>query len=770
MDARGLKSLATSIILQIIFFWALQEKGLLDENQDYMVSKFFEIQNATYDPTISDFYSFLIQLTDTVYTSVSPDPIANKTLGQIYFLIRDAALMDSRVARTITVPDSAFHDGTSDTGSQNVLIYIKGRINAPILNVLIWWRKQGKTLNEYILGSIKDVLLSQENKRKTGLYYTPPEITSYICRHSLDIWLQGRIQAKYDTWCRDILGFIKDADGERLAWIFEELVGLKVLDPACGSGHFLTTFAEMLSKLYMFIYWKAIKMPDLPDNSTLHQFIADFGEKKEEMVQKAIISEYIIPGNLYGVDIDEIAVRVARSRLLLLMLQDVKSPMKRTIFGRTNHTLNLKCGNTMVGFINLDDADCKLSKIEVNLDASGGKHASSGKRCHDIDRYTLTRELEKFLNSKEGCLHKLKVFHWCIEFPEVFKSIEPGFDIIISNPPYIDYRAIDEDERRYFREFLESTGVKAKYNLYIPFTERCMQLLKNDGVLGLIMPQKWLSASMGIKLRELMMKSMHVREIVDLMDITPPLFKNATFTNLCIIILSKMKGDQKEEKKSTNVKCNVKKIEDLCDNNGINIDIMKITRFKDKILIPSLCINWIREIFTAAYENSFKLGSVLHLNWGSSQSYGKLLSKTPRPGMIPLVQTKDIGQFQLKWQGFYIKKDFYSKVKLEKFNKIKLVISRRSPSIRAAIDYHGFALGKVSFSVNATSRLGYFCCLLNSKLFNFIYKVIFKTQHPGGSFQYDKNYLYYLPLKIMDDKMVNIYLLLNTCLSIGDHL
>ncbi|MHA1714981.1 MAG: hypothetical protein ACTSXP_05025, partial [Promethearchaeota archaeon] len=59
MDARGLKSLATSIILQIIFFWALQEKGLLDENQDYMVSKFFEIQNATYDPTISDFYSFL---------------------------------------------------------------------------------------------------------------------------------------------------------------------------------------------------------------------------------------------------------------------------------------------------------------------------------------------------------------------------------------------------------------------------------------------------------------------------------------------------------------------------------------------------------------------------------------------------------------------------------------------------------------------------------------------------------------------------------------
>lgn len=88
---------------------------------------------------------------------------------------------------------------------------------------------------------------------------------------------------------------------------------------------------------------------------------------------------------------------------------------------------------------------------------------------------------------------KIKVFHWGLEFDEIFSlnktNEEKGFDIVIGNPPYIKARDTKGDD---IRELLEKNGMyKSLYkmwDMYIPFIERGLKLLKQDGIFTMIIP------------------------------------------------------------------------------------------------------------------------------------------------------------------------------------------------------------------------------------------------------------------------------------------
>ena len=124
-------------------------------------------------------------------------------------------------------------------------------------------------------------------RKEHGIYYTPAFIVDYIVRHAL-----GPILDK----CKTI----------------DQLLKIKILDPACGSGSFLIKALELLVEKYK-----------------------SLGYKADEMTKMIILTQ-----NLYGVDLDEQAVEITRLNLLINSLN------KRTLMPSLEN--NIKCGNSLI--------------------------------------------------------------------------------------------------------------------------------------------------------------------------------------------------------------------------------------------------------------------------------------------------------------------------------------------------------------------------------------------------------------------------------------
>ncbi len=161
--------------------------------------------------------------------------------------------------------------------------------------VLNRWNKEGKIITDYLIGSFYESVLSPDVKRGRGCYYTPREITQFMCRELL-----------------------KDCgDPDRL----------RILDPAVGSGHFLVSCLE-----------------------TLLDLLRRSGKADPE----CILIRKILENNLYGVDIDPTAVKVTRARLTLVLLDKCRPPPEVTDKLK-EPKLNIKEGNALIGPIREDD-------------------------------------------------------------------------------------------------------------------------------------------------------------------------------------------------------------------------------------------------------------------------------------------------------------------------------------------------------------------------------------------------------------------------------
>lgn len=125
-------------------------------------------------------------------------------------------------------------------------------------------------------------------------------------------------------------------------------------------------------------------------------------------------------------------------------------------------------------------------------------------------------------------------FNWEEEFPNIME--EGGFDIVIGNPPYVNVYQMEPREREFFTNSNKFKSPHMKYDIYVLFVERGLQLLKDGGFLGFILPYPVLSQPYARKLRNLILDTCCIECIVDLS--THRVFKEAMVEN-CILILKK---------------------------------------------------------------------------------------------------------------------------------------------------------------------------------------------------------------------------------------
>jgi type I restriction-modification system DNA methylase subunit len=552
----------------------------------------------------------------------------------------------------------------------------------------------------------------KQHRKEQGIYYTPKFVTDYIVKETVGRFLQEHS--------------------------YNENLNIKILDPACGSGSFLIRAYDELLNYHADVRSKSATEMDSFDRMP------------------------ILTGNIFGVDLDQQAVEIARLNLLLrgLAKRDHLPPL----------TDNIKRGNSLI----------------------------SG----------TDEELKGYFGKNWRDKHP---FNWEYEFKDIMAN--GGFDVVIGNPPYIEFKKLDSALKTNLNDKFESA--KGKYDIYVAFLERSIFLLKSGGYLGFICPTMFMKRDYGKAIRGFLAKNCTLRAFIDFSDnqifgealnyVGIFIFqKTIDLNNRCITRVLKSNPNL-----SINEIANIIKSNDS-DNTSIETYLSETNNFNDNI--------WFLK-----KTDSFDISSVLHRTkhtvlgdicnniWEGIAS-GKdevfyiekkeTINNQIENGLIhPLLRGKDVSRYSalvaINYNVIYpydldtkepISEDvlynnypntykyltnnknklkgrpyFDSSGKLwyelwcerqpKQFQQIKIVVPEIANKNNFTIDYTGSFFNTKVYGLIKRDSISedykYLLGILNSTLLEKYYKSIAPPK-AGGFFAYKTNYLIHLPIRRID--------------------
>ena len=367
----------------------------------------------------------------------------------------------------------------------------------------------------------------------------------------------------------------------------EDILQLKVLDPAVGSGYFLIEVVDFLAE-------EIVKRVDTPLPSDVDSEISYWRRR-------------VVESCVYGVSLDPAAVELAK---LSLWLHTVA---KNEPLSFLDH--HVRCGNSLLGAEIVDLANppvvedrrrritsSSALQVELNLSFDFTDTAARAIQNYlEIEETESSHAIhidlkEQRLDSAEVMLHPYKeianlwlscyfgnevtrpdyhsvldmlqtnglekiksvpcfavaqeiaekscFFHWEIEFPEVFRDRSGrlkengGFSAVVGNPPCLRQEEIGE-EKKYLATYKTYNGVA---DLYVYFIEKSHYLLKNRGRFGMVTSNKFIRSKYGRNLRRYLETDVQLCQIIDFGDL--PVFENTAL--MASIILTEnvpSKGD-----------------------------------------------------------------------------------------------------------------------------------------------------------------------------------------------------------------------------------
>lgn len=275
---------------------------------------------------------------------------------------------------------------------------------------------------------------------------------------------------------------------------FKEWGTYRIADICCGSGNFLLSTYEYIINCNIEYYLKYEKDVALRTGTIICKGKHDYRLSYEKKCN-------ILKNNIWGVDIDTLAVEVTKFSLLIKLIEE------SSLEEMENFTKSQGC------------------KILPNLDMN----IRNGNSLVD-DNYLM---FDENLFQKTELISEIKLFDWDREFGG------QKFDAIVGNPPYIRVQNMvhySENEYSYYKS--EVSGFEtAKAELldkYYLFLERGLQLLTKRGRLGYIIPHKFMLIKSGEKLRKMLSDKKCVDQIIHFG--TEQIFKGKS-TYTCLIFL-----------------------------------------------------------------------------------------------------------------------------------------------------------------------------------------------------------------------------------------
>jgi type I restriction-modification system DNA methylase subunit len=281
---------------------------------------------------------------------------------------------------------------------------------------------------------------SKSKRKKDGVFYTPKYITKYIVENTVGKLCEEKkaeLIIIEDDYSSDKKRQQKTRKAllDKLTEYRNWLLQITICDPAVGSGAFLNQALDFLIVEHKYIDELQAKL---------------FGAS----IIYNDVEKSILENNLFGVDINEEAVEIAKLSLWLRTAQP-----NRKLNDLNN---NIKCGNSLI-----DDP------------------AVAGD----------------------------KAFNWQKEFPEIFEN--GGFDVVIGNPPYVS-KSFTEIEKCFFRT--EYSTSQYQLDLYVSFMEKAVNIIKDNGLLSYIVPNSWLKNLMFDKCRAFVLGNLYLDIIIPNLD------------------------------------------------------------------------------------------------------------------------------------------------------------------------------------------------------------------------------------------------------------
>ena len=403
-----------------------------------------------------------------------------------------------------------------------------------------------------MLGHIFENLLD-DNKDK-GTFYTPKEIVRFMCQQSLIEYLETNLGKHPEIEEFIKTGYIERSDRKNFIVanakaIEQQLDAVKICDPAIGSGAFPMGILSEIFRAKMAL------------NLTL---------------DPATVKKQIIQNSIYGVDIEQGAVDIARLRFWLSLVVDEEIPQPLP-----NLDYKIMCGNSLLSRFTLDtpinevfaqynkehktnftlesyrelvweytntsshDKKNEFRKIIEEIKGAFKTELEAAKKLKRIklankinvlesptlfgdpskeelkEAKNLRKDLNKMLQAEKDILNNRlyeNSFEWRFELPCLLDNdgLFLGFDIVIGNPPYLRIQGIRDVDPAYADELSNKyDAATGSFDLYALFVERGFDIIKDSGLINYIMPVKWTNAAFGKGLRSVVAKNNAANKIVN---------------------------------------------------------------------------------------------------------------------------------------------------------------------------------------------------------------------------------------------------------------
>lgn len=420
------------------------------------------------------------------------------------------------------------------------------------------------SIDPEMLGRIFENLLAEINpetgesaRKSTGSYYTPRMIVDHMVDESLFAYLDNKTKIG-DKKLRAVISYnlLDDMEApltqdEKEKVVFS-LSKIKILDPACGSGAFPIGALQKI----VFI----LQQVD-PDGQKW--FKKQIGNTSPE-IQRVIEREFknknfdyirklgIIRENIFGVDIQPIATEISRLRCFLTLIVDESiqdSLENRGIEPLPNLDFKFVTANSLIGLqgfskINqngLFEDRSGISELQELRDmfftASGVERDQLKLQFVQVQRQMLENLISNNIRGHAELTTKLttwdpfshKASSWFDS--EWMFGVKNGFDVVIANPPYLSHVNFSKKEKGLLRTSFQT--FKGRADIYIAFYEQGIKLLKDNGNLIYITPNKFFRAGYGEKLRKYLKDNTKIISIIDFGDAS--IFEATTYSSIILL-------------------------------------------------------------------------------------------------------------------------------------------------------------------------------------------------------------------------------------------
>lgn len=518
----------TRLLGRLLFIWFLRKKKIISDKFNYFDINL--IQNQI------DFYrnSLEILFFETLNKDISDRSHSDKFTPYLNGGLFDINKNDFYQDKKLTFPDGFF----------NHLFHILNKYNFTVDESSPEF--QHVAIDPEMLGRIFESLLAEEidettggsKKKTTGAFYTPREVVTYMCEEAVIQFLKNKIP---DTTDRDRRlqelirlpeSIFRDQDqNKRRDWKpylesiqlaldgNEEVSGLKVLDPAVGSGAFPMGMLQVLVKIYTRLDSKY--------------------EKNISQLKREILSR-----SIYGVDINQTAIEICRLRAWLTLIVDIKDGEE--ILPLPNLEFKFVCANSLITLPIKEQFSLfsenllreKLLSIKDSYFKTNNKKIKNNLQKDYLELINSTNN-DLFDTTKTILLKSYNPFDISnsAEFLDTDLMLSVSkFSIVIGNPPYIG----ESGHKHLFRQVAENSELKKYYtgkmDYFYFFFHLALDLCQKDSIVAFITTNYFITASGALGLRADLDKRSKIIKLINFNELK--IFKNAKGQHNLITILN----------------------------------------------------------------------------------------------------------------------------------------------------------------------------------------------------------------------------------------